>query len=61
MAEIIRFSRALWQDERGEVAIYSMVFTVMAAVMIGIVMFASGLDSSFQSVGDLIGSVRAGL
>ena len=52
---------ALWQDKRGEVAIYSMIFSIMAAVIIGMVMFASDLDSSFQSVGDLIGSVRAGL
>lgn len=51
----------LWQDKRGEAAIYSMVFTITAAVIIGLVMFTSGLDSSFQSVGDLIGSVRAGL
>lgn len=61
MAWIIKLSCLLWQDKRGEIAIYSMVFTIMAAVMVGLVMFASDLDTSFRSIGDLIGSVRAGL
>ena len=57
----MKLPRLLWEDKRGEVAIYSMVFTMMAAVLIGVVMFAADLDSSFQSVNDIIGSVRAGL
>jgi hypothetical protein len=61
MADRAQMLRSLWQDKRGEVAIYGTVFTMAAAVAIGLFVFASGLDSSFQSVGDLIGSVRAGL
>ena len=61
MADLIGLLRGLRRDERGEAAIYSMVFTVTAAVVVGMVVFATGLDNSFQSVGHLIGSVRAGL
>ncbi len=61
MAKVMKLSWLLWQDKRGEIAIYSLVFTITAAVMVGLVMFTSGLDSSFQSIGDLNGLVRAGL
>ena len=61
MLSIIRLSLALWQEKRGEAVIYSMIATVTAAVLVGLVMFASDVDGSFQSVGDLIDSVRAGL
>ncbi len=57
-AELVR---KLSQDKRGEAAIYGMIFTLASAVLVGLVMFTSGLGSSFHSVGALLDSVAAGL
>ena len=52
MADRAEMLRMLWNDKRGEAAVYSMIFTMAAVVAIGMFMFASGLDGSFQSVGE---------
>ena len=52
---------ALWRDLRGETAVYGMLFTFASAVLVGLALLASGLGSSFHSVGALLESVSAGL